>query len=211
MEPFKPYIWANENANPKIITSMVNCSGGIGNFDLMFVSSQVNPVNSQQLLVKYQLIAGSGGIMSRDLVLNSASGYTSQSEVKIEIYTSGAVPALKGMNVVHMNMSGFSANPNKPMCWIRNNPAGGSKDVFFRVNGLSEQIPSNPTSIQQMPGQNKVILYYDMNGGTGGDYERSYNLANYGAYPFVEVQIRDATKTVTKGKGTTDQNDADSP
>ncbi|MBC8045438.1 MAG: hypothetical protein H7Y00_01440 [Fimbriimonadaceae bacterium] len=209
MEPLKPYIWVNENANPKVVTVMVNCTTANGNFDLHFLSSQDDLNNHKQLIVKYQLMAGSGGITSRDFILNAANNYTNQDKIKIEVYSSGNNPVLKGMAIALLNINGFSANPNKPMCWIKNNPVNNTKEIFFRVNQLTEQIPVNPSTIQQIPNLNKLILYYDMNGGAGGDCERSYNLSAYSDYNLVEIQIRN--NALTKGKGTTDQDSADNP
>jgi hypothetical protein len=176
---------------------------------LQFISSQTDPdpLHSDRLVIKYQLISGAGGVISTDFLLHATNNYQNHAEVMVQIQTAGANPVIKGSCVAHLNIGGY-ASPYKPMCWIKNAVSGNYNEIFFKVDALPEQIPTNPSVIQAVPTQNKVILYYDMNGGSSGNFERNYNLASYSTYSKVEVQIRD-TMLRTKGKGTTDQADAD--
>lgn len=211
MEPLKPYIWANEATTPKVIQITANCSTSNGNFDYQFLSSQSEIQNGITILVvKYQLVAGSGGVIKKDFQLTAANNYTNQNKVKIIFQTAGANPVMKGMCVAQLNSNGYSANPCKPFCWIRKISGSNTCEVFFKVTQLTEDIPASPSSTQTIAAENKVILYYDMIGGNGGDAERSYNLSQFTAFPIVEIQIRDSARTIKKGGGTTDQEDADS-
>jgi hypothetical protein len=131
-----------------------------------------------------------------------------KSKISIRIFGAGG---LKGSVTVRVNknLDHFYAEDDnsRPYCWIKSSPVTGV-NVFFKVNA---NITNQPVTIEELPTEHKLILYYNLTNTTLGSSERSFNLEDYdpSTFEFIEVHIRKQNLT-RKGSGTTSQTDADS-
>ncbi len=133
---------------------------------------------------------------------------SNKSKISIRIFNGNAIQGSVTVRL-NQNLNHFFAEDDnsRPFCWIKSSPVTGV-NVFFKVN---LNITNQPVTIEELPTEHKLILYYNLTNTTQGSSERSFNLEDYdpSTFEFIEVHIRKPNLT-RKGSGTTSQTDADS-
>ncbi|MFN0274487.1 MAG: hypothetical protein ACKVPJ_01980 [Chitinophagales bacterium] len=192
----KPYVYLDESGNTKKVSVYIKC----GDFNIASTTSQT--VQNNTLIVVCTITsAGSGTVGPKIRELRNDVSYT---KVRVETKVSGT---LVGSTTVKVNSGHFSENPYKPHVYIHTPTA--SSEIYSVVNtSTGYSLSATDKLLDQV--NHKVTFFLDETAGTGGFFDWSDDNPDASTYNLVEVQIRNSAKTITKGKGTTDQNDADS-
>lgn len=202
MQEFKPYITLNEAANQ--ILMKVVCSN-------LTLRTGPNPVIQNNKLI-YIYDCRPGQTLQSDVQTYAAGVFT---DIIVRIYspsdTNPAVNVFRGSATAIKGISGYQTTPYAVYSYMQATPTASTIVSFYAVMNAGTAITAQPTEISLLPAQRKLILNYDETRTSELSVERSFSLQDYDptTYNRIEINIRDASLR-KKGKGTTDQDDADS-
>jgi hypothetical protein len=196
----KPYVFLDEvTTGQKSLSVIAYCNS------ITYVNEVIQ---NNTLIVKYNVsISGTLSIQSpatNPRVLTN-SGYT---KIAVRFYDSGTL--IGSSTIPLINPTAYESNPYNIHCYLKSVPTAGTHLYFYvDMTGSGYLIPNNPSEVSLLPNENKMILYFDERTGTGGAINRNVSLANYDPSTYNRIEVKIRNSTLTKGKGTTDQSDAD--
>jgi hypothetical protein len=200
MIALKPYVFlkVNSSTDKRIDLAVYSAS---------LTTPPTQAASGNTLVVTYTISNGANSLKT-DIgrSLNLALG----TFTKVMVKTQDSSGRLMGSVTLKLSADQFSENPYKIHCYLKTPTA--ASELYFRVDttggqGINTTIP--PETLLD-PNNHKVTFFFDENGSTAGVFDLSVDNPDASIYDIVEVQIRNSAKTITKGKGTTTQNDADS-
>ncbi|MBC8045437.1 MAG: hypothetical protein H7Y00_01435 [Fimbriimonadaceae bacterium] len=200
----KPYVYLKETATSKELSVAVLCTS-------LAIDTMV--VQNNTLVVKYKITTT--GVITEKFDVDRLITTATYTKVIVKLYDKNT-GVLKGSTTIPFvtappvgENAAYYSDLYKVFCYLQAVPTVGTHFYFYVNMDAGYKLPVNFTQISQLPLENKVIVYYDqISGGSGGPSYGDFIPPDPSTYNRIEVKVRN--NTTTKGKGTTDQETADS-